>query len=444
MQSRIQSYGTKFWERMKTILARPQMPGRLWTRLILRKRILCYVRDLVPIVKRIVLRLIASLPKIRALLPYFAAKLLAVLGLAFVSLQGLPNVILTLRRVGVGWLQRHPARLLATVIAILLLMTSIMAAAQPTNDGEELPQPSRPVQSFMEEATLTNSVSVERDLPHSSDASLESANATASGGRIANYSDTNDRPPFVKAQIPHLPRSVTDNIKVLVAVLDTGIDKRHEDLVDLVVAEANFSDSYRTADSNGHGTHIAGIIAAEDNEVGILGIAPGCLLLNAKVAGKSGTCEAAALAKGIVWAVDNGASVINISVELKEPSQELEEAINYAWERGSLIVAAAGNSGDESLIYPASYENCIAVCCLKGNGELFSLSNRGDWVDVAAPGCNIYSCLPDNCYGYKSGTSFATAYVSGIAALLFGVVTDSNGDSKLNDEVRKLIETGCY
>ena len=444
MQSHIQSCGTKFWERMKTILAGPSMPGRLWTRLILRKRTLRYVRDLVPIVKRIVSLSIGSLSKIWTILPYFAAKLLLALGPAFVSLQRLPTDILSLRRVAVVWLQRHQVQLLVTVTASLLVVTSIMAPVQPASDGEESPQPSRPVQLLMEEVTLTNSVSVERELPHSRYTSLESANATASGGRIADYSDTNDRPPFVKAQIPHLPRSVTDNIKVLVAVLDTGIDKRHEDLVDLVVAEANFSDSYKTADSNGHGTHIAGIIAAKDNEVGILGIAPGCLLLNAKVADENGTCEAAALAKGIVWAVDNGASVINISVELKEPSQELKEAINYAWERGSLIVAAAGNSGDDSLIYPASYENCIAVGCLGGNGELFSLSNHGDWVDVTAPGCDIYSCLPDNCYGYKTGTSFATAYVSGIAALLFGVVTDSNGDGKLNDEVKKLIETGCY
>jgi len=418
------------------------MPGRLWTRLIFRKRILCYVHDLVPIVKRIVSLPIGSLPKIWTILPYFKAKLLLALGPAFVSLQRLPTDILSLRRVVIVWLQGHQVQLLVTVTASLLVVTSIMAPAQPASDGEESPQPSRPVQLLMEEATFTNSVPVERDLPRSSDASLESANATVSGGRIADYSDTNDRPPFVKAQIPHLPRSEMDNIKVLVAVLDTGIDKRHEDLTDLVVAEANFSDSYRTADSNGHGTHIAGIIAAEDNEVGILGIAPGCLLLNAKVANENGTCEAAALAKGIVWAVDNGASVINISIELKEPSHQLKEAINYAWERGSLIVAAAGNSGDESLIYPASYENCIAVGCLKGNDELFSLSNHGDWIDVAAPGCNIYSCLPDNCYGYKTGTSFATAYVSGIAALLFGVVTDSNGDGKLNDEVRRLMKSG--
>ncbi len=444
MQPHIQSCGTKFWERMKTILTRPPMPERLWTRLILRKRTLCNVRDLVPIVKRIVSLPTGSLPKIWTILPYFTAKILLVLGPVFVSLQRLPTDILSLRWVAVVWLQRHQVQLLVTVTASLLVVTSIIAPAQPASDGEESPHPSRPVQLVMEETTFANSVPVERDLPRSSDTSLESANATASEGRIADYSDTNDRSPFVEAQIPHLPRSVTDNIKVLVAVLDTGIDKRHEDLADLVVAEANFSDSYRITDSNGHGTHIAGIIAAKDNEVGILGVAPGCLLLNAKVADENGTCEAAALAEGIVWAVDNEASVINISIELKEPSHELKEAINYAWERGSLIVAAAGNSGDESLIYPASYENCIAVCCLKENGELFLLSNHGDWIDVAAPGCNIYSCLPDNCYGYKTGTSFATAYVSGIAALLFGVVTDSNGDGKLNDEVRKLIESGCY
>jgi subtilisin family serine protease len=83
------------------------------------------------------------------------------------------------------------------------------------------------------------------------------------------------------------------------------------------------------------------------------------------------------------------------------------------------------------------------VAGTKQDGTLAPLSNHGDWVDAAAPGFNIYSTLPQNSYGYKTGTSFATAYVSGLAALLFNVVSDSNGDGKLNDEVRVAIEAGC-
>jgi thermitase len=141
--------------------------------------------------------------------------------------------------------------------------------------------------------------------------------------------------------------------------------------------------------------------------------------------------------------VDNGASVINISLELKEPSSELEDAVSYAWSQGALIVAAAGNDGNESPVYPAHYEDSIAVAATRQNDTLAPLSNRGDWVDMAAPGFNIYSTLPDDSYGYKSGTSFAAAYVSAVAALLFSVVTDTNGNGRLNDEVRATIEASC-
>jgi len=229
---------------------------------------------------------------------------------------------------------------------------------------------------------------------------------------------------------------------VVVAVLDTGIDQTHEALCGLVVADANFGDGYDTKDRNGHGTHVAGIIAAKENYVGMVGVASGCQLLNVKVANDYGQCEPSALAKGVVWAADHGANVINVSIELAESSPELGKAVNYAWEKGSLIVAAAGNNGDQYSPYPACYENCIAVSCLEGKDRLFSVSNCGAWVHVAAPGCDVYSCLPKNCYGYKTGTSCAAAYASGIAALLFATVDDVNGDGRLNDEVKTSIESG--
>ena len=231
--------------------------------------------------------------------------------------------------------------------------------------------------------------------------------------------------------------------EVLVAVLDTGIDSTHEDLSGQVVAESNFTDSPTPGDVHGHGTHIAGIIAAKSNDIGIIGMAPDSRLLNAKVADDMGRCYASALAKGIVWAVDNGASVINISVEIRGDSAELEKAIDYAWSEGSLVIGAAGNDGNDSPVYPAGYNNCIAVAATNQDDGLAVLSNHGDWVDVAAPGFGIYSTLPDDEYGLKTGTSFACAYVSGMAALLFDIVVDTNGDGRLNDEVRAAIETGC-
>lgn len=233
----------------------------------------------------------------------------------------------------------------------------------------------------------------------------------------------------------------TGKPQTLVAVLDTGIDQNHEDLKDKVIAEANFTGGLTADDIHGHGTHVAGVIAANaDNSVGIAGLASSSRLMNVKVADDNGRCEASSVAEGIIWAANNGASVVNLSIEISEPATELEDAVNYAWNQGALIVAAAGNSGSQSPVYPGYYENCIAVAATEQDGTLAPLSNYGSWVDVAAPGFNIYSTLPGDAYGYKTGTSSATAYISGLAALLFDVVTDTNGDDKINDEVRATIE----
>lgn len=233
----------------------------------------------------------------------------------------------------------------------------------------------------------------------------------------------------------------TGNKEILVAILDTGIDSEHEDLKDKVVAEVNFTDSPISKDINGHGTHVAGIICATaNNGIGIAGLIPDCKVMNVKVADDHGFCQATAVARGIIWAVDNGAKVINISLEIRNPSPGLEKAVNYAWDHGVLIIAAAGNQGNDSAVYPAFYENSIAVAAIRPDNTLAPLSNYGDWIDVTAPGYNIYSTLPDNKYGYKTGTSFATAYISGLAAMLSRVVSDTNGDGKLNDEIRRTIE----
>ncbi|MDP2916528.1 MAG: S8 family serine peptidase [Dehalococcoidia bacterium] len=228
---------------------------------------------------------------------------------------------------------------------------------------------------------------------------------------------------------------------VLIAVLDTGIDREHEDLAGRVGASANFSSSQTSDDANGHGTHIAGIIGAvANNRTGIAGVAPNVSLLNVKVADDAGFTDAEAVARGIIWAVDNGAKVINISLTLTGPERTLEEAVSYAWNKGAILVAAAGNTRGVMSVYPAHYAHTMAVTSTDSENALGQLANRGDWVDVAAPGVNIYSTLPGNSYGYKSGTSMAAAYVSGVAGLLFGVVTDTSGNGLLNDEVRNIIE----
>jgi thermitase len=236
-----------------------------------------------------------------------------------------------------------------------------------------------------------------------------------------------------KIEAPQAWQIAKEGESIIVAVLDTGIDGNNQYLAGRVLAEVNFSDSPTGDDLYGHGTHMAGTIAA---------VSPGCWLMNVKVADDLGRCEPWVVARGIIWAVDHGAQVINISL-CTESSPDLEEAVNYAWSQGALIVAAAGNFGGSTLVYPAYYPNCLAVAATDESDSLALLSSHGDWVDVAAPGFNIYSELPHDEYGYKSGTSSAAAHVSGVAALVFTVAEDSNGNGLINDEVREAIEDSC-
>lgn len=231
---------------------------------------------------------------------------------------------------------------------------------------------------------------------------------------------------------------------VLVAVLDTGIDGGHRDLAGKVVADIGFVADASTADLYGHGTPIAGIIAADpDSDSGVAGLSPDSRLFNVKVADDRGSAVDGDIARGVVWAVDNGARVINISIELSDSTPRLKEAVDYAWNSGAVVVAAAGNDGGSQPVYPAAYDKCLGVTAIREGGELAPLANYGDWVDVAAPGFDIYTTLPGDKFGLKHGTSFAAAYVSGLAALLFPLVTDDDGDGHLNDEVCQAIFDAC-
>jgi thermitase len=247
-----------------------------------------------------------------------------------------------------------------------------------------------------------------------------------------------------KIGIPYLPNRISAGEQaILVAVLDTGIDLDQEDLKGQVFEGIDLTLSGSVGDVNGHGTHIAGIIAGvANNEKGIAGIAPDSQLLNVKVADDKGRCVASVVAEGIRWAADHGAKVINLSLEFRSPSAELNEALIYAWNKGAIIVASGSNETSEEPVYPAYYSCCISVVATRQNNTIGPLANYPVWVDLAAPGFNIFSTLPGNKYGYKSGTSFAAAYVSGLAALLMPAATDFNHDGKVNDEVREAIEKG--
>lgn len=206
---------------------------------------------------------------------------------------------------------------------------------------------------------------------------------------------------------------------VVVAVIDTGIQLDHPDLDDKLVSGYDFVGNDSTPDDgNGHGTHVAGTIAAEtDNGVGGAGFCPECQLMPVRALNNSGSGSLADIARAITYAADNGADIINMSLG-GAGSSTLQRAIDYAWDKGVFLTCAAGNSGRNSRYYPAGYDNCFAVASTTTSDQRSSFSNYGTWVDIAAPGSSIYSTYRDSRYGNLSGTSMATPHVAGLAGLL--------------------------
>ena len=213
----------------------------------------------------------------------------------------------------------------------------------------------------------------------------------------------------------------------LVAVLDTGIKADHEDLSGQVVScfDAVTGVAGTCSDLNTHGTNCAGIIAAKrNNAIGISGICPNCKLMGIKFLGANGSGSIFDAIKGIDYAIQNGARVINASFGGGGYSAPFREAVKRANAKGVLIVAAAGNSGldtDSYPSYPASYDepNVLSIAATDEKGKLASFSNFGkESVDIAAPGTNILSSRNDGGYGSASGTSFSAPAVAGLAGLI--------------------------
>ena len=174
---------------------------------------------------------------------------------------------------------------------------------------------------------------------------------------------------------------------------------------------------------------MAGIAAAiTDNGTGVAGVSWGARILPVKVLDFAGNGTSDNVAAGIVWAVDNGAQVINLSLGGPDPSTVLEDAVNYAYGHGVVVVAAAGNSGLNAPFYPASYAHVIAVAAADNLNAHPVFSNSGSWIDLAAPGVSIFSTLRNNTYGNLTGTSMASAFVSGLAAILRGLPGNTSPD----------------
>lgn len=226
------------------------------------------------------------------------------------------------------------------------------------------------------------------------------------------------------------------NEEVLIAVIDSGVDFEHPDIKNKIYSRGRdfVNDDLDATDDYGHGTYVAGIAAAEtNNNEGIAGVAWNCKILPVKALDAEGNGYLDWVIDGIIWAADNGADVINLSLGAPEPAQSLEDAVKYVFEKNIVITASAGNDGVD-VIYPAAYDDyCLAVAATDYDDERVAFTNtEGKWesnfgpeVDVAAPGVRILSIVPtwyfgpgSFPYGWGDGTSTSTPHVAGLAALI--------------------------
>jgi subtilisin len=204
-----------------------------------------------------------------------------------------------------------------------------------------------------------------------------------------------------------------DGIKV--AVIDTGVDSKHPELKVLGGYSAVEGDT-SWEDGHGHGTHVSGTIAALDNTVGVVGVAPNVELYGVKVLNAKGEGTYATVIGGVQWAVENKMVIANMSLGGDETTEAFKDAMQAAADKGLTVVAAAGNNSG-AVGYPAKYPSTIAVAASDSSDKGAYFSSRGPEVDVIAPGARIYSTFKGGGYSTLDGTSMASPHVAGLAAL---------------------------
>ena len=213
---------------------------------------------------------------------------------------------------------------------------------------------------------------------------------------------------------------------VNVAILDTGVDYDHPDLAGNIAGGINYAGSWwKDGSTNrlywddiyGHGSYCAGIVAALNNNIGVVGVAPGANLWTVKVLGDDGNGYISDIIQGLEWCVDSGIDIASMSFGAAEYSESLANACDAAYDAGVLLVGAAGNEKGGPVIYPAAYESVIAVSATSTNDVIADFSSIGPEVELAAPGVNIKSTYRNGGYAIGSGTSMACPHVAGAAAL---------------------------
>jgi len=220
---------------------------------------------------------------------------------------------------------------------------------------------------------------------------------------------------------PVLP--VADPTGVIVAVVDTGVDPNHPWFANHLVPGQSFAGAAGdSGDGHGHGTHVAGIVRQAY---------PSARIMPIRVMDDRGVGSDYSISAGIVWAAENGAKVINLSLGGPGRSASLDTAVEYARSLDVVVVAAAGNSGEHGspVMFPAAHDLAVAVAAVDGASNAASFSNRGFYVDVAAPGVGVISSLPGGGFGGMSGTSMAAPHAAGVFALLRSLRSDLDAAS---------------
>ena len=247
-------------------------------------------------------------------------------------------------------------------------------------------------------------------------------------------------------------------LNVKVAIIDTGIDQDHADLIGNLKGGVNFvskspvkpADPNKWDDDNGHGTHVAGIVGAINNEIGVVGIAPKAELYAVKVLDRNGSGYTSDVIDGITWAMNSGMQVINMSLGTASDIQPMHDAVDAAYSAGIVVVAAAGNSGDgndstNDVSYPAKYSSVIAVAATAFDDSAPTWSSSGEEVELSAPGVDVRSTWNDGFYKTISGTSMASPHVAGTVALVLATTVQSAYDANGNGlwdplEVRAVLQ----
>lgn len=221
---------------------------------------------------------------------------------------------------------------------------------------------------------------------------------------------------------------------VIVAVIDSGVTATHPDLAGKVLPGYDFINNDADAtDDNGHGTAVAGLIgAATNNGIGMAGVSWNSMILPVKALGADGNGSYSAISNAIIWAADRGARVINLSLGGTAASTTLQNAVNYAWNRNCVVIAAAGNSGNDIPQYPGACNNVVAVSATNSSDVRPSWSNFGSYVDISAPGVNVLTLQGANSYSNWNGTSFSSPITAGVVALMASANSSLNNAALVN------------